>query len=111
MSEVNATYATTYSIAVTDSSKANTSNLTKHLDAKHGEACKEEKDRREEEKRIQSQNSQRDIKVFELGICIGWTNESSIGKNNSDPPSLISVWSLRLWRQFLDNVMYLFSSI
>ena len=78
-----------YSIAIPDPSKANTSNLTKHLVAKHGEAFKEEKDRREEEKRIQSQNSQRDIKVFELGI--GWTNESGISKNNTDPPSLIYV--------------------
>ena len=46
--------------------------------------------------------SKKKIKVFELGIGIGWTWKCSIGKNNTDPPSLAGTCDF--WRVLLELV-------
>ena len=57
-----------YSIPVPNLARANTSNLRKHLKARHGEEFKEAQERREEEEKAQRQNSESNIRQFLSGM-------------------------------------------
>ena len=59
-----------YSIDVPDLSKANTSNLKKHLTSKHLEAFQKELNIRAEEEKVQKNKSERDMSQFLTGMIL-----------------------------------------